>query len=161
MEPQGPVQRRRGRPPKPVPVTPSWINEVDVALRICGLDPAQASITDVTTALVPHRRPARLPWQERILLPIVPVVCDLIGVSKAQVYKLAREGKLEMVRLGGRTSITTASLQRHLRAAMEDRTPAPPTPPQLVRGNMKRRNLVNEAASCPDAEREHDKLVTP
>jgi excisionase family DNA binding protein len=140
MELQGPVQRRRGRPLKPIPVTPSWINEVDVALRISGLDPAKASIADVTTALVPHRRSARLPWQERVLLPIVPVVCDLIGVSKAQVYRLAREGKLEMVRLGGRTSITTASLQRHLREAMEDRTPSPPTPPQLVRG--KRRDLV-------------------
>ena len=51
----------------------------------------------------------------------MPVVCDLIGVSKAQVYRLAREGKLEMVRLGGRTSITSASVQRHLREAMENR----------------------------------------
>jgi excisionase family DNA binding protein len=135
---------RRGRPPKPVSVTPSWINEVDVALRIAGLDPVKASIDDVTTALVPHRRSARLPWQERVLLPVVPVVCDLIGVSKAQVYRLARDGKLEMVRLGGRTSITSASVQRHLREAMERSAPTPPMPPQLVRG--KRRNLVSESA---------------
>ena len=130
--------RRRGRPPKPVSVTPSWINEVDVALRIAGLDPVKASINDVTLALNPHRRSARLPWQERVLLPVVPVVCDLIGVSKAQVYRLAREGRLEMVRLGGRTSVTSASVQRHLREAMESSTPPPPIPPQLVRG--KRRN---------------------
>ena len=51
MDTQEIAPRRRGRPPKPVPVTPSWINEVDVALRISGLDPVKASITDVTQAL--------------------------------------------------------------------------------------------------------------
>jgi excisionase family DNA binding protein len=130
--------RRRGRPPKPVAVTPSWIDQVAVQLRIGGIDPMHASITDVTEALSSHRRSARLPWQERVLLPIVPVVCDLIGVSKAQVYRLAREGKLELVRLGGRTSITTASVQRHLREAMESHAMPAPVPYQLVRG--KRRN---------------------
>ena len=146
MELQGPARPRRGRPPKPVPITPSWINEVAVALRISGLDPVKASIEQVTKALNPqHRRSAHLPWQERVLLPIVPIVCDLIGVSKAQVYRMAHEGKLEMVRLGGRTSITSASVQRHLREAMEDRAPPPPMPPQLVRG--KRHRIVSAEAA--------------
>jgi hypothetical protein len=142
MEPQAPAPRPRGRPLKVAPVTPSWVNEVGVALRIFGLDPAKASIDEVTTALNPRRRSEPLPWQQRELLPVVPVVCDLLGLSKAQIYRLGAQGKLKLVLLGGRRSATSASVQRLLRAAMEDRSPPPPTPPQLVRG--KRRNLINQ-----------------
>jgi excisionase family DNA binding protein len=137
MNTQEPAPRRRGRPPKPVPVTPSWVNQISVALRLNGLDPAHSTVGDVTRALVPNRRSSHLRWEERVLLPVVPVVCDLIGNSKATVYRLAREGELEMVRAGGRTTITSASLQRYLRDAMA-RSTGPAPPPQLVRGKRRK-----------------------
>lgn len=53
--------------------------------------------------------PAVVPWRERPHLPI-PTAASLIGCSRAKVYSLAQEGRLDMVKLAGRTLITTATL---------------------------------------------------
>jgi excisionase family DNA binding protein len=108
-----------------------------VALRIEGIDPMHATLADVKRAMHPTQRAQHLPWVERILLPVVPIVCDLIGVSKAQVYRLAEQGKLEFVRSGGRTCATTASVVRYLDQVRAAGWAAPVQPAQLVRARIR------------------------
>ena len=126
---------RRGRPPKAVP-SPSWVASVAVALRCQGIDPDQATIADVTQALDPPHRSHHLPWQERALLPVVPVVCDLIGTSKAQVYRLAAQGRLELVKSGGRTCAVTPTVIRYLDEVRAVGWSPPRAPAQLRRGQQ-------------------------
>jgi hypothetical protein len=47
----------------------------------------------------------------------VPETCGLLKLSRAKVYDLMDEGKLQRVKLGHRTFITTASIEALLDAA--------------------------------------------
>jgi hypothetical protein len=131
---------RRGRPPKAIPAPPPapWVAGVAVALRIEGLDPMHATLADVKRAMHPTQRTQHLPWVERILLPVVPIVCDLIGVSKAQCYRLAQQERLEFVRSGGRTCATTVSVVRYLDQVRAAGWAQPVQPAQLRSGRARR-----------------------
>lgn len=61
--------------------------------------------------------PAAVPWDDR---PnnTVSVAASLINSSRAQVYVLAKNGQLDMVKLAGRTLVTTESLRRFLATAV-------------------------------------------
>ena len=52
---------------------------------------------------------------EPVLTYRVNRVCQVLGVSRATTYRLVRDKKLELVKVGKRASgITAESLQRHL-----------------------------------------------
>ena len=42
----------------------------------------------------------------------VPEACAAIGISKAMLYKLAAQGKVRLVRIGGRTVVAEAEIDR-------------------------------------------------
>jgi hypothetical protein len=44
----------------------------------------------------------------------VPEALAAIGIGRTNLYKLAAEGKLDLRKVGGRTLVTAASLQRLL-----------------------------------------------
>ena len=55
---------------------------------------------------------------EPVLTYRVNRVCQVLGVSRATTYRLVRDKKLELVKVGKRASgITAESLQRHLAAS--------------------------------------------
>jgi hypothetical protein len=62
--------------------------------------------------------PARnVAWTERPYLPVAPSAA-LAGCSSAQIYALAKAGRLELVKLAGRTLVTVASLRALLDSAV-------------------------------------------
>lgn len=63
-----------------------------------------------------HARAGASPWR---MLPNVPVLraSEILGCSRGQVYVLARDGRLSMVKLAGRTLVTVASLIAFLETA--------------------------------------------
>jgi excisionase family DNA binding protein len=143
---------RRGRPPKAAHQPLPWIESVAVALRIQGINPELASIEQVTNALNPSHRDHHLPWQQRVLLPVVPIVCDLIGVSKAQVYRLAQQGHLELVKSGGRTCAVTETVMRYLDQVRAAGWSPPVQPAQLHRAKQRRR-IAREASPLAQLQR--------
>lgn len=50
-----------------------------------------------------------IPWQSRPLLPVA-TAATLLGRSRAGVYQLASEGRMQLVKLGGRTLARTADV---------------------------------------------------
>ena len=67
---------------------------------------------------------------ERLLYP-APEAARLLGRHRTTLYHLAREGRLELVRDGGRTYVTAAEIARFLanleRVEVAPRTATPPT----------------------------------
>ncbi len=62
-----------------------------------------------------------IPWQSRPLLPVA-TAATLLGRSRAGVYQLASEGRMQLVKLGGRTLARTADVI----ALVESATPFVP-----------------------------------
>ena len=59
---------------------------------------------------------ASIPWNERPTLNI-PTAASLLGCSPAQIYALANNGELELVRLAGRTCVRTSEVEKLIRGA--------------------------------------------
>ena len=55
----------------------------------------------------------------RLLLTMDEAAVALGGLSKAGVYRLIRQGRLKKVKVGSRTFISTAELERYV-ASLED-----------------------------------------
>jgi excisionase family DNA binding protein len=103
---------RRGRPPKARP----WLNRLERTLKVAGADPHTASFEDLLQILQRSKLaspPARLHWTERAVVPLDPAAA-VLGCSTATLYRLARTGEVELVRSGGRSCLTTSSMQRYL-----------------------------------------------
>jgi hypothetical protein len=70
-----------------------------------------------------------IPWRD---CPVASIenTTVLLQCSRSHVYSLAREGRLAMVRLAGRTQVTTASIIALLDAAEPYRPGTGQTPPR-------------------------------
>lgn len=55
------------------------------------------------------RKPSELPFYQRLLVG-VDETCEQLGVGRNSVYNLINAGKLQVVKVGPRTLITTASI---------------------------------------------------
>lgn len=77
-----------------------------------------------------HSSPeATIPWRDRPVTSIENTAV-LLQCSRSHVYSLAREGHLAMVRLAGRTQVTTASIIALIDAAEPYRPGVGQTPPR-------------------------------
>jgi hypothetical protein len=85
-------------------------------LKIAGADPYRASFADLLQVLKQSKLapPAhQLHWSERAVVPLDPAAA-VLGCSTASLYRMARTKEIELVRSGGRTCVTTVSIQRYL-----------------------------------------------
>jgi excisionase family DNA binding protein len=56
------------------------------------------------------------PWTARPVVPLA-TAAELVGLSRASLYALASAGRLQLLRLGGRTLVATTDVQRLLAQA--------------------------------------------
>jgi hypothetical protein len=107
-----PPRRGRGRPPKARP----WLDQLERVLKVAGADPYRASFADLLQVLKQSKLtpPAhQLHWTERAAVPLDPAAA-VLGCSTATLYRLGRAREIELVRSGGRTCVTSDSMQRYL-----------------------------------------------
>lgn len=84
----------------------------------------------------------KIPWREKPLTTL-QAGAEIIGVSPASLYRLAREGKLTLVRLAGRTLIETATLI----ALVDTREPWTPSG-RTKQANRRRKEIAQTAQSA-------------
>jgi excisionase family DNA binding protein len=58
-------------------------------------------------------------------LRTIPQACEFLGCSRSQIYKLHKQGKLEMRKLGRHTRVTKKSLDQLVRQ-LPEREPSQP-----------------------------------
>jgi excisionase family DNA binding protein len=68
------------------------------------------------SALVANEVPAESPRPERAPFPPkarrVLDACSALGISRATLYKLASQGKIRLVKIGGRTVVPETEIER-------------------------------------------------
>lgn len=86
-------------------------------------------------------------WRD---LPAVPIAdaARLLGVSRAQVYNLARAGRVRLVAPAGRTLVVTADLARMLDTSVSH-TPDPNRTHAAVAGAKRARAARNARFAAP------------
>lgn len=83
--------------------------------RAAKLSPLPVPVApDLPPSLLPTRD--GIPWRERPFLPVASAAA-LVGCSRAQLYKLAAEGRIGMAKLAGRTLVPTPTLIALLESA--------------------------------------------
>lgn len=55
-------------------------------------------------------------WTDRPVVPLA-TAAELVGLSRSSLYAMAGAGRLQLLRLGGRTLVATADVQRLLAQA--------------------------------------------
>jgi hypothetical protein len=98
------------------------------------LTTAQRS-TPVSLAIAPADARNEIPWRERPLQSM-QVASDIACVSKASLYRFAKEGRLTLKRLAGRTLVETTGLIELLENADEW---TPSTRPEKARATRAER----------------------
>jgi excisionase family DNA binding protein len=110
--PANPPRRPRGRPEKFRP----WLRPLERLITVAGKSVYAVQLADVAEILRKNKlsesKPA-LEWHQRAVINM-DLAAAVLGVSTPTLYRLSRDGDLKMVKVGGRTAITTDSIQAFL-----------------------------------------------